>query len=252
MPNNTDDHIQQEPPVRTMSEFWGLAIVLFIILFAFIAIILRCSSYCSKYDGVLHQKVLLSEVEDELKSGDIIFFIAHVHGFTNSLLTKDLYSHVGMVLRTQEGLFLSESTANYPSGVDAEFYQGSQIHPFHARLANYSGSLFLMRLEHPLTEGQRRILVDRVRTQTPYPGIISALLSVVGVSNDKRERHCMQHVAWLLDEMGLTPDELADRGKKLARTGLFASSRAVSTLSGKALGKGANKYKNVVQMLYDL
>ena len=69
----------------------------------------------------------------------------------------------------------------------------------------------------------------------------------------KKARHCMQHVAWLLDEMGLTPDDLAEKGDTLLGTGFFRSSREVTTLPGRSLGPGGtNAYEPVYELLFDV
>lgn len=236
-----------------MNEFWGVTILLFIVLTVLAAIMIRIMSYYREYHLVRHERALLSG--RTLKSGDIILFVAHTHGLTNSLFTWDLFSHAGVVVEIEGGLWLSESTVDSlpdAQGEEEILPQGSQLNRLLRRLKHYPGMAFHMPLEKPLTPSQEETLVARAREWVPYPSMLQMLGAVFRIPVHRWARHCMQHVAWLLDELGLAPGELAERGRTLLSTGFFGSSRAVSGLSGKPLGGGANRYGDIVELLYDL
>ena len=240
-----------------MDEFWGITILLFIVLTIFVAFVLRLTFYYKKYHLVRHEKARLSDRLAGLKSGDVILFIGHTHGLTNSLFTGDLYTHSGMVVRDGGELFLTESTIDsLPdplTGVEESLPHGSQVNPLLYRLKHYPGMLFLMPLAKPLSGALEDILRKRAEAETPYPSMGQMLKAVFRISTHSRARHCMQHVAWLLDEMGLTPEALAAAGDPLLETGFFRSSREVTTLPGKPLGlEGGNIYGPVCELLYDL
>lgn len=237
-----------------MDDFWGVTILLFIVLTIMIAMTIRAMSYFASYHQLRYKRERMSDCIGDLKSGDIILFVGHTHGFTNSIFTKDIFTHSAMVVEMDDGLHLSEATLdsmpNPVTGAEERLPASSQVNRLQRRLHNYPGMIFLMRLSRPLTPDQERILRERVQEVNPYPGAADMLKALVGISS--KSRHCMQHVGWLLDEMGLTPKELAANGKKLAHTGFFDSSRVVTTLAGTALGPGGNKYEPVVELLYDL
>jgi len=226
-----------------MDEFWGVTVLLFIILALFVAFLVRVTSYHAKYRLVRHDRARLTSRAPTLKSGDIVLFIAHTHGFTNSLFTWDLYSHAGMVVQLENGLYLSESTADF-------FPRSSRNSPLYHRLKHYPGMVFLMQLEQPLTPEQEGVLRERAKLSVPYPSVGQMLKAVLRFPVHQQARHCMQHVAWLLDGMGLTPVYLSR--KTLLETGFFGSSRAVTSLPGKPLGDGSNRYGKTVELLNDL
>lgn len=240
-----------------MDDFWGITILLFIILTLFVAFIMRMMAYYKKYRYVRHEKVRMTDCYAALKSGDIILFIGHTHGFTNSLFTGDLYTHGGMVVEIDSELFISEATVdslpNPTTGEEKGLPERSQVNPLLPRLRHYPGMLFLMSLERPLTPKQEGVLQDRIWVETPYPSMVQILKAIFRVPIHTKARHCMQHLAWLLDEMGLTPTRLVERGDKLLETGFFNSSREVTTLPSKPLGRsGRNKYGPVYELLFDI
>jgi hypothetical protein len=239
-----------------MDDFWGITILLFIILTLFVTFIVRVAAYYKKYKLVRHERVRMTDRFGTLKSGDIILFIAHTHGFTNSLFTGDLYTHSGMGVELGGELFLSEaavdSLPNPVTGEEEMLPRTAQVNPLMPRLKHYPGMLFLMQLERRLTPSQEAILRERVLEETPYPSMVQMLKAMFRIPVHRKARHCMQHVSWLLDEMGLTPDDLAENGDTLHGTGLFRSSREVTTLSGRALGPGGtNAYGPVYELLFD-
>lgn len=240
-----------------MDDFWGVTILLFIILTICVASILRVMAYYQKYHLVRHKRVRMTDRLGTLKSGDIILFIGHTHGFTNSLFTGDLYTHIGMVVGIGGEFFLSEATLdslpNPVTGEEEGLPSASQVNPLMHRLKHYPGMLFLMQLEDPLTPEQEALLREGALVETPYPSMVQMMLQAVfRLPVHEKARHCMQHVAWLLDEIGLTPDDLAENGDTLLGTGLFHSSRVVTTLPGRALGPGGtNVYGPVHELLFD-
>jgi len=120
-------------------------------------------------------------------------------------------------------------------------------------LNNYTGMVFLMPLEKGLSVEQKQALRESIWAVTPYPGCIHMLKALVGIQVRHSARHCMQHIAWLLDEIGLTPEYQLDKGQTFLDIGFFESSCAVTTLTGEPLGvpPNNNRYEDVVQLLCD-
>jgi hypothetical protein len=237
-----------------MDDFWGVTIVLFILLAAIVGVLVRVSNYYKEYRLVRHERKRLSKVRPTLKSGDIVLFISHTHGFTNSLFTKDLYTHSGMVVDYGRGkLSLSESTVDScpdETGRVAALPAAAQLTPLLWRLQHYTGMVFLMALERPLTPKQEATLKQLAQTKAPYPGVLQTLKGLL-LKTPAQERNCMQHTAWLLDELGLTPDALSKKGGSLQRTGAFGVSRAITRLPGAPLGNNTNRFSAIVELLID-
>ena len=244
----------QKPNTIAMDEFMGIVIVLFIVLTVFVAFVCRLMSCWKKYHLIRHKRVKLTSVWP-LKDGDVLLFVAHTHGLSNSLFTYDLYSHSGVVVVIDGRHRLSEATngstlmADPESGDEIAIPNHATLNPLLARLKYYTGATYLMSLSRPLDESKRSILRSRAQETLPYPSMKDLLMAVVGISVHHRARHCMQHVAWLIDVMGLAP--VAYKDKTLLSTGMFGSSRAVSTLPLQDLGAGYH-YRPIVELLYDL
>lgn len=239
-----------------MNEFIGVTVVLVIVLAVLVFFVVRLTNYWKKYHLVRHERARLSTVFPTLKSGDILLFIAHTHGLTNSLGTNDLFTHCGMVVRTGDRLLVSEATVDTlmpdpQSDGEIAIPEHATLTPLLARLKHYAGATYLMRLSRRLDAGREAILLERTREELPYPTMKYMLLALVGVQRHWRARHCMQHVAWLLDEMAMTPLPLREEGRSLLDSGFFGSSRAVSTLPGEDLGDGYS-YAPPVEILYDI
>jgi endonuclease YncB( thermonuclease family) len=228
-----------------MSEFWAVVAVLVAILAVFVAAAWRATKYYVEHRSTRHPKVRLSDSRASLKSGDIILFIGHAHGHTTSLFTGDLYSHAGMVVGMEAGLGLSEvASASGRAGLE----------PLEERLEGYPGAVFLMALSRPLLPEQEAALRGRAAGRAPYPNLLQLVQSVFRPpAGERQARHCMQHVAWLLDGMGLTPARLRGRGETLLGAGVLAVSRAVTGLPGEplGLGAGANAYGPIRELLRD-
>jgi len=221
-----------------MDHFLGLTIVLFIVLAAFLGTAVRATKYQVKYKGTEHDKVAFSAIRP--KSGDMVLFVSYLHGFTNSLIAQSYYSHVGIVVEDESGgLFLSEALAG-----------GSRLASFEDKVQQYNGGIFYAPLKHGLAAEKKALLWELAQKTTPYPNLKHALGGLVGLPMSGRARHCMQHVAWLVDEIGLTPLECLERGKTVLSAGFYGTPHAVTTIPGKALRDG-NSYASPREVVFD-
>ena len=232
-----------------------MLVVLLIVLTIFVAVISRMAVYWGRHHNTKYKRALISERLPSMKSGDIILFITHTHGFYNSIFTGDLFTHCGMVVRKGGRYLISESTINsfIPDPKTKEkidIPNEATLTPLLSRIKSYGGACFLMGLSRPLDASQESILDARMRERLPYPSFKLMILGLLGISVSHKARHCMQHVAWLLDEMGLVPETFRDAQKTLLGCGIFGTSRAIVGLPGEDLGSGFY-YKQPVELLYD-
>lgn len=213
-------------------------------------------------------RALVSGAFPLMKTGDLLFFMARPHPFHNSLGHSCLFSHVGIVAERpgDDGtlrLVVSESSRPYslmpdPDRPGEELQtseeRGAFSAPLLTRLKFYCGELFWAPLAAPLPPDVKGRL-DRLAEEAdgfPYPGIPRQTLEILlGLrSRVEKERHCGHHVAWLLDQIGLTP---ADADRPLAEERVFEVMRKVFALPGRPLGReGGNQYLGPFHLLYDL
>ena len=224
-----------------MDDFWGVTVVLVLVLVGAACAVARTMTYFRRNNTTDHGKVLLSEVLPSLKTGDLVFFVSHTHGFSNSLFTLDLYSHAAAVVEAGDGsLALSEATIDptTPSSrKKGEAVRTAQLNPLLPRLESYRGAVFLSQLERPLGPAACRRLEAAAKEEAPYPSFWQMAGGLLGLPTHRSARHCMQHVAWLLDSAGVAP-AFGNKRRPLAASGLLGSSRVVTTLSGKPLTEG--------------
>lgn len=202
-------------------------------------ILLRASWYvinnaCSKF-----QKTLLSKEYETLKSGDIILFAPVLHNFTNSLITQNLFSHIGMLVDYPGmGLCITESNGS----TKLKKSGGAHVFKLLARLKNYDGCFYLMRLNKTLDKDREKTLIETSNTVVdhPYPNFKTKFLSLIGISDITR--HCFQHTGMLLEKCKLLPEEL--------EVG-FISSADISSIYKYKLPDGYS-YDFPVQIIYDI
>lgn len=240
-----------------MDEFTGAVVLLVVVLAVVLAGIVRLTAHWREFSWKRHDKALLSRELPGIKSGDILLFISHATGLTNSLFMNDLYTHSGMVVMVDGVPHLSEATIAMPQlrpdgDEQVATPNAAVLVPLVPRLEYYAGSCFLMPLAHPLTPSQEAALASRAREKGAYPKVHHMLLALVGVSSGHKARQCMQHVAWLLDGMGTPPVSVAAKGEPFLKAcGFFKSSRAITALSGGEALVGGNRYGEVVELLVD-
>ena len=224
----------------------------------------RYLTYYKNFVNVRYEKVKLSEYKHILKNGDIILFINRVHLPSTSLLVNILFSHVCMVVKINDVLLLSESIyGNYidKDGKSYDFPSGSQLTNLNARLDEYPGEIFLMQLKDELTEEQTAKLYVNIYKKTAYPISFSEVIKHIFNSNQsEKSRHCMQHIIWLLDQMGMTLNECKCNTTLDSKCGvcnnifkhsLFDSGKQITSYIGKSLGTNNNTYMPILELIFD-
>ncbi len=209
----------------------------------------RATAYYAKYEVMRFPRALVSDAYFSMKAGDLIFFVAATHGFTNSMLTGEFFSHGGVIVEHAGALYLSEALGNSavakgPAG-DIRAAPFSRLSPLLSRLKGYCGAAYWVALDATLSPDQKAALWGAAQTRHPYPSALQALAGFLGFRTESR--HCFQHVAWMLDQAGLAPDA----PKKLEDEGFLGTARAVLALPGASLRNGA-RYSSPKYLLYDL
>ncbi len=211
----------------------------------------RAVKYWEKYQSARFPRALLSDVvrlpeEDpggpqrHLKTGDILLFIPFAHGFFNSMLTDDVFSHAAMVVDIDGTLHTSEATQGTELGAAGHAAPGADTIPLLARLKYYSGIAHVMQLSRFLSAAAAAAVRAAAAARHPYPTVGQIAAGAFG--GRPAARHCFQHVAHLLKVAGLI--DLTDAG--------FADiSRRITGLSGSPLLSDA-VYGPVRQLLYDI
>jgi len=236
-----------------MSLLAGLLTVLLLLLAAAAAAATASvRAYWRHHNWRRFERVRLSDAD--LRPGDLLLFVPHAHGFHNSLFTRNIFSHGALVVESPEGqLYTSESLYDCEI-VPGQRASGATCNPLYARLKYYPGSVFLQRLVSStggrgLGPAQSARLWRLAQRRAPYPSLarcgLQAILGVGGRSTAATGRHCMQHLAWLLDNLGLTD------GRPWSDRGFLAICRELGRPDGHSLD-ASHAYQAPVQLLYDV
>jgi hypothetical protein len=216
-----------------------LAVTLMIVGYA------RGMQYWNRFQNVKFPRRLMSDVYPTLKTGDIALFIASAHGFTNSMLSQEVFSHAGMVVEIDGRLYLSESTQGTMVAPGVKSKNGSDLVPLLTRLKNYSGQMFFMQLSEPLDENTARRLASAARVRHPYPKLLHLIKGAL--FGDQSARHCFQHIGFLLDEANIASDAGSFSGH-----GYIGVCKSIIGLPGERLRVGRVRYDPPFEAVYDI
>jgi len=238
-----------------------IIIILVILLIGTIGLLHRGFSYYNKYENFRILKYIkISDIYDNLKSGDIILYKCNTISLPSVFLTHVYFSHIGIVLKSGNDLFISETNPSFeyiPSNYNNvnsflnakggwKTKYGSDILPLLVRIKYYPGDSFLVRLNKPLDAEKQKILIKYAHEQCPYPTIIQGLSIFIEENFGKpktRARHCFQHVGYLLDKMGIT-NNISDHG-------IYSICKKMANIYNKKLNDGY-QYETPIKILYDV
>jgi len=232
-----------------------LIIALILVLSIIIIAGVRLLRYWLSNKDIRHPQLRISEAFHKFKTGDIILFIPHANGFTNSLLTGDIYSHGGIIVaESPESVGISEATfleelAPTPGGGSIKMPAHAATVPALLRMKNYRGTCFWMPRSRPLDAERERRAFALAAERHPYPHPASIIAQVLLGIKFTRGRHCFEHLGWFLDSLGLTP--LDREGSPLQKAGSIRICREIARLPGRELADGSH-YLEPIQLIYDL
>ncbi len=205
-------------------------------------------------------KVGVSDAYEDLRTGDVLYSIAYIRHPAISAASDSLYSHVGVIVRSEdfpEGspfrtepptVYYAESTrraayAPDPArpGSDLRLPDGVTLSPLLSRMSTFQGSWFLSAVRPDPSAAQVASIVERVAaTQgTPYPRTGPLLLESLTGLAVSRDFHCFEYAAYLLEGAGLISG--------VSQSGVNASVRLLCELSS-----WSPRYEEPVQLVYDL
>lgn len=233
--------------VEKAAVILALIAVLILIVVTYYKLMQHSRKHCKKR----HRKVLVSEAYPQMKTGDIILYLAHAAHPVIAIALGELYTHGGFVVETPQGVGISEATydeelAPAPGGA-IEMPNHATIVPALLRLKHYRGTSFWMRLSRPLGPDQALAAGALAAEENPYPGLAAlAAFTALGV-NIGPGRNCFEHISWILGGLGL----IAPSRRALLGAGPIEACRKIIQLPGRALADGY-QYLEPVELVYDI
>jgi hypothetical protein len=257
-----------------------IILILLVLLISVFSVLSAEFTYYKKYENARILKyVNISDIYDNLKSGDIILYKGNTLAITG-VLSNTYYTHIGMVIKQDNGqdngqdiktdLYISETNPSYeylPKDYKNKnnwyglrpYYQtepyngwktkyGSDLLPLLIRIKYFPGDCFIMRLNKELDQKRQKILYSAIQEFCPYPTpsqiIKMAIEKKILKSQKTYARHCFQHVAYLLDKMKLTNNILDS-------SGIVSICGEIGYIDGKKLNDGYT-YDTPIKILYDI
>jgi len=208
-----------------------------------ITMIIKIYNHYKKYEYYKNEKYIeISNIYDELKNGDIILFKSNTIFYVNIFLTNTYYTHIGMVVKKNGILYISETNAGdvlYTPNCKTK--NCSELLPLLIRIKYYPGDAFLMKLNKPLTSEKEELLLKYSNEKIPYPTSFQAFINYFTRNNNIR--HCFQHVGNLLDKIGITTN--------IMKNNIINICPAVENIYTKKINDGY-QYNTPIKILYDL
>jgi hypothetical protein len=181
---------------------------------------IRAISYMRRYVAARYRRISILDAFPRMKAGDILLFVAACHGFSNSLVSRQYFSHVAILVEIGGRFYVSESTlgselmprtdrpkpyilSNEDRATELRLNNGPSLSPPLVRLKHYSGLVYYMPLNKPLNEGRKTKLAAAAQEPSDYPTFGQMLAGLAGIRT--KSRHCFQHIGALLEAAGLTP-----------------------------------------------
>jgi hypothetical protein len=203
-------------------------------------------NYCryQKVNGYkLFPRAKLSDVYNDIKSGDIMLFSALAHNIITSAAISSTHSHVGIVVELNGNKYILEIFGNDYISPNFDILRGVHLTPLYERIMYYPGNVYIMPLKNKLTCEQESKLQEFSKVQFDYEyNFINSLLRVFIHHNFFTNKICLEHVAMALKYSGITniiDDQLS-----------LEMANAITSLPYLHLESG-NSYKPIVQILFD-
>lgn len=194
----------------------------------------RIVRYMRAFEHTRWPRALFSQRFMHLKDGDLLLFVATRHGFFNSVLSGDVYTHAGVVVTVDGRLHVSESTPQVGC---------AHTTPLLPRVKNYCGAVIHVPLSRPLDVQRLRDLREAAAQRQIYPTPAQMVCGSMLGAGYGDTAHCFQHMANLL-----AAANIAD----VRDAGYIGVCKAVTTLAdGRTLG-GGYKYDTPTQLAYDM
>ena len=203
--------------VRALALVGATIVALLLIIVAAIPCYVCVSTFehAARFQLERFPRELVSDAYDTLRTGDVVLFESTGH-ISRIIVTKTYFGHVGVVLRSGDGVYISETGLGSElmpdpaaPGQNLRLRKGVDLVPFLIRVKYYPGEVFLARQSPPLNEAQAAALWQIATAWSPYPNIFDAALHMVRspVLRSRTPRHCFQHVAHALSAVGALAGE---------------------------------------------
>ena len=178
---------------------------------------IKIKSNCDNY--IIYKKILYSNVKNELKSGDLIFFDHNLTSIPIRTLSHRQFSHMGIVIKINGILYSYELNTDDLKYDMFDNKYNVKLVPLYKRLSNYCGDVFIASLKQTLSKEQEQFFISIINNKRyvflpPFKIFIAFLLNSNYIY--KNEKICTEFIAEILDELQITNNIKKSKKKDLA------------------------------------
>ena len=156
-----------------------------------------------------YYKILLSNVINKVKTGDLILFSDNIKVPSNSILGNNKFSHMGFIIIIDNVPYVYEmiQSGNYRVHHKMKpFTKDIQLTKMEDRIKYYAGNMYIVSLKKPLNDIQLEKLNIFMQNDYNYKFISmnNYILSIFTKKTIHNERFCHEFVADLLYSIDIT------------------------------------------------
>jgi hypothetical protein len=150
----------------------------------------------------------MDKLKKKLKTGDLVYFAGtNILSYTIIFLSKTPWTHVGVIMRNGDDLYISESQIDKTDGDVKQ--DGVGLNPFEERLKKCKTPIMFVRLKQKITREQNEAAWRRYSELKGRNFSKSLFLDVIFKSEDQLSRlFCSQYIAEIYKAMGLIDKSL--------------------------------------------
>lgn len=233
---------------------YGIIIILILIIICTLRTtnyVMNTSNYTEIYKNMTFDRVKLSEIYDELKTGDLLFFRSAISSFVvDKLIPTEIYKHVAMIVKLDDELYCTESTIRdffAKDDITNELYilkSGVNTMLLIPRLQYYSGLIFIHKLNKPISTSDEIKLIEYINESASiaYPSSLSLYMNLVFNIKISNDLYCYEYIYMLLKHINIITEN---------KTNVKDISNYIANIYKYQLNDGY-KYSEGKQLVYDL
>lgn len=193
-------------------------VIIIIILIIIITHFIPKNSSCK--DLKIFKKILLSDVVNKIKEGDLILFSSNRYNIITRTFGNDIFSHVGIVVKINNKFYIYEMIENdylYPK---TTYVKNIIFSPFEERITNYTGNIYISSLINRLSKNQINDLHNFTKVNFKFIKRWKMLFKLHSTHITKNERFCSELIGELLHILNIS-DIIINSKKKNLQTNII-------------------------------
>lgn len=166
---------------------------------------IKTKNKCDNYK--LYKKILYSNAQKELKSGDLLFFDHNLTSVPIRTFSHKQFSHIGIIIKINGILYSYEL---YPDNLKYDIFNNKyniKLSPLSKRISNYCGDVFISSLKQSLSTEKEQYFISSInKKQYNFLSTFKVCLAFLSNSNYiyENEKICNEFIAEILDNLEIT------------------------------------------------